>query len=68
MKILWTRYLSQYARDSLCSICKILWTRYLSQYARVPYAAYVNQCLQELHIWAVIAAPTERLMFIHYKI
>jgi len=27
----------------------------------IPYAAYVTQCLQELHICAVIAAPTEQL-------
>jgi len=33
----------------------------------IPYAAYVNQCLQELHIWAVIAAPTEQLTCINYR-
>jgi hypothetical protein len=33
----------------------------------IPYAAYVNQCLQELHIWAVITVPTEQLMCIKYR-
>jgi hypothetical protein len=27
----------------------------------ISYAAYVNQSLQELHIWAVITAPTNQL-------
>jgi hypothetical protein len=33
----------------------------------IPYAAYVNQCLQELHIWAVITAPTEQLTCISHR-
>jgi hypothetical protein len=33
----------------------------------IPYAAYVNKCLHELHIWAVIAAPTEQLPCINYR-
>jgi hypothetical protein len=33
----------------------------------IPYAAYVNQCLQELHIWAVITALTGQLMCINYR-
>ena len=33
----------------------------------IPYAAYVNECLQELHIWAVIAAPAGQLTCISYR-
>lgn len=33
----------------------------------IPYAAYVNQCSHELHIWAVIAAPIEHLTCISYR-